>query len=93
MSQTPVITATMNDGEPGRGGGGTQERKDTYHLAASRLQPLPIVSPEETQDVKTQDTGPRQLSAYQKNAFSEPRLLHLPIHSKVAQRVKHLPAR
>ena len=66
MSQTPAITATMNDGEPGRGVGGTQEGKDTCHLAASRLQPLPIMSPEETQDVKTQDTGPRQLTCISK---------------------------
>ena len=41
---------------------GTQEAKEhlpTCCLAAIRLQPLPAVSPEETQDVKTQDTGPR----------------------------------
>ena len=36
---------------------GTQEGKNTCHLAAIKLQPLPTVSPEETQDVKTQDTG------------------------------------
>ena len=36
-----------------------QEGKNTCHLAAIRVQPLPMVSPEETQDVKTQDTGPR----------------------------------
>ena len=36
----------------------TQEGKHTCHPAAIRLQPLPTVSPEETQDVKTQDTGP-----------------------------------
>ena len=29
-------------------------------LAAVRLQPLPMVNPEETQDMKTQDTGPRE---------------------------------
>ena len=34
----------------------TQEGKNTCHLAAIRLQPLPTVSPE---DVKTQDAGPR----------------------------------
>ena len=38
---------------------GTQEEKNTCHLAAIRLQPLPMLSPEESQDVKTQDTGPR----------------------------------
>ena len=69
MSQTPAITATRNDGEPGRGVGGTQEGTDTCHLAASRLQPLPIMSPEETQDVKTQDTGPRQLTCISKEWF------------------------
>ena len=37
----------------------TQEGKNTCHLAAIRLQPLPVVSPEETQDVETRDTGPR----------------------------------
>ena len=49
-------TATTGDGElvsPER----TQEGKNTCHLAAIRLQPLPMVSPEETQDVKTQDAG------------------------------------
>ena len=38
---------------------GTQEGKNTCHPATIRLQPLPRVSPEETQDVETQDTGPR----------------------------------
>ena len=37
----------------------TQEGKNIWHLAAIRLQPLPMVSPQETQDMKTQDTGPR----------------------------------
>ena len=37
----------------------TQERKNICHLAAITLQPLPMLSPEETQDVKTLDTGPR----------------------------------
>ena len=32
------------------------------------------------QDVKTQDTGPGTWNAYERNDFSEPRLLHLPIH-------------
>ena len=32
---------------------GTQEGKSTCHLAAIRLQSLPMVSPEETQAVKT----------------------------------------
>ena len=38
---------------------GTQERKNTCHLAAIRLQPLPKESPEETQGETAQDTGPR----------------------------------
>ena len=38
---------------------GTQEGKNTCHLAAIRLRPLPMVSLEETQDGKTQFTGPR----------------------------------
>ena len=37
----------------------TQEGKNTSHLAAIRLQLLPMLSPEEISDVKTQDTGPR----------------------------------
>ena len=40
----------------------TQEGQNTCQermLAAVRLQPLPMVNPEETQDMKTQDTGPR----------------------------------
>ena len=38
---------------------GTQERKNTHPLGAIRLQLLPMLSPEKTQDVKTLDTGPR----------------------------------
>ena len=37
---------------------GTQEGKNICHVAAIKLQPLPMVSPKETQDVKTQDTAP-----------------------------------
>ena len=54
MSKSPLIAVIM-DGElvsPE----GTQEGKNTCHLAGIQLQPLPMVSP---QDVKTQDTGPR----------------------------------
>ena len=43
--------------------------KNTSHLAAKRQQPLPTVSPEETQDVKTQDTGPRWLRCISKEWF------------------------
>ena len=38
---------------------GTQEGKNTCQIAAIRLQPLPTVSPQEAQDVKTQDAGPK----------------------------------
>jgi len=37
----------------------TQEGKNISHLAAIRLQPLPMLSPEEISDVQAQDTGPR----------------------------------
>ena len=37
----------------------TQQGKNTCHLTAIRLQPLPTVSPDETPDVKTEDTGPQ----------------------------------
>lgn len=43
-----------------------KETKNTCHLAAIRLQPLPMVSP---QDVKTQDAGPRQLRCISKECF------------------------
>ena len=55
MSQSSAIVATM-DGElvsPE----GTQEGVNTCHLANIRLQPLPMMSPEETQDMKTQETA------------------------------------
>ena len=48
---------------------GTQEGKNPCHLAANRLQPLPRVSPEETLDVKTQDTGLRQLRCTSKEGL------------------------
>ena len=57
MSQSSAIITVM-DGKlvsPE----GTQEGKNTCHLAAIRLRPLPMVSLEETQDGKTQFTGPR----------------------------------
>ena len=38
-----------------------KETKNTCHRAAIRLQPRPKVSPEQTQDLKTWDTGPREL--------------------------------
>ena len=56
MPQSSANAVTI-DGELERPEG-TQEGKNTCHLATIRLQPLPTVSPEETQDMKTQDTGP-----------------------------------
>ena len=55
MSQLSATAAT-GDGElvsPE----GTQEGKNSCHLAAVRQQPLPMVSPEGAQDVKTQSPG------------------------------------
>ena len=57
MPQSSEIVATMNGELVSLEG--SQEGKDTCYLAAIRLQPLPTVSPEETQDVKTQDSGHR----------------------------------
>ena len=36
-----------------------EKEMNTCYLAAIRLQPFHRVSPEEDQDMKTQDTGPR----------------------------------
>ena len=59
MSQSSAIAATAG-GEP-VSPEGTQEGKNACHLAAIRLQPFPTMSPEDTQDGNTQDTGPREL--------------------------------
>ena len=75
MSQSSAIAATTN-GEL-LNLEGTQEEKNICHLAVIRLQPLPIESPEKTQDVKAQDAGPRQMTCYQMQDFREPRLLYL----------------
>ena len=59
VSQSSAIAATK-DGElvsPEE----TQEGKNTCHLVAIRMYPLPVMSPEETQDVKKQATGPRRV--------------------------------
>ena len=64
MSQSPAIAATTDDGPVSPEG--AQEGKNTGHLAAVRLQPLPILSLEEVQDVKTQDAGPRELRCVSK---------------------------
>lgn len=60
----------------------TQEGKKVCHLADTRLQPLPKVSPEKTQDVKNSIPVPDNWGAYQRKDFSEPRFLYLPIQSK-----------
>ena len=57
MLQSSAIEATVNGELVSLEGG--QEGKNTCCLAVIRLQPLPMVSPEETQDVKTQDSGHR----------------------------------
>ena len=51
MSQSSAIEATTNGERVSPEG--TQEGKNACRLAAISLQPLPTVSPEETQDVKT----------------------------------------
>ena len=62
MSQSSVIAApaTVNAHHNGElvSPEGVKER-NTCHLATIRLQSLPMVNPEETQHVKTQDPGPR----------------------------------
>ena len=50
----------------------------------------PYMSPEKTQDVRTQDTGPDNWGTHQRNYFSEPRLLHSPIHRKVLDSMGYL---
>ena len=57
MSQALEIAATTNGELVSTEG--TRKGKNTCHLAAIRLQPLPMVSPEENQHIKTQDTDPR----------------------------------
>ena len=59
MSQSSAIAPTTADELVSPEG--TQEGKNTCYLAAIRLQPLPTVNPEKSQDVKTEDTGPGQL--------------------------------
>ena len=51
MAQSPVIAATKDSKLVSPEG--TQQGKNTCHLPAIRLQPLSMVSSEETQDVKT----------------------------------------
>ena len=51
MAQSPVIAATKDSNLVSPEG--TQQGKNTCYLPAIRLQPLSMVSPKETQDVKT----------------------------------------
>ena len=59
-----------------------RKEKNTCDLPAIRLQPLLAVSSKKAQDVKTQDTGSRQLKCIWRSDFIEFRLLHLPIQRK-----------
>ena len=60
-----------------------RKEKNTCHLAAIRLQPRPRLSPEETPMWKHWILALESWGAYQRNDFSEPRFLHLPMHRKV----------
>ena len=63
----------------------TQEGKNTCQeriLAAVRLQPLPMVNPEETQIWRHRILAPDRWGAYGRKDFREPRLSHLLIHRK-----------
>ena len=51
-------------------------------LAATRLQPLPMGSLEELRVWKCKLLTLESWDAYERNDFSEPKLLHLPIHRK-----------
>ena len=64
---------------------GTQEGKNTCHLAAIRLQPLPVVSLKERKLGMWEHRilAPDGWGAYERNDFSEPTFLHLPLHSSV----------
>ena len=58
---------------------------NTCHLAATRLQPLPMVNTEElTVWKKYEILAPGSWDAYERNDYSEPRLLHLPIQRNSA---------
>ena len=80
MSQSSAIATTANSELVSPEG--TQEGKNTCHLAAIRLQPPAMGGPEETQDFKTQILAPDNGGSYQMNDSSELRLLHLPTYRK-----------
>ena len=58
-------------------------KKSICHLSAIRLRPFPTVSYEELRMWKHRILAPGSWDAYQRNVFSEPRLLHIPVHRKV----------
>ena len=58
MSQSSE-SAAISKCEPVSPEGTQEETKNTCRLVAIRLQPPLTVNPEETQAMKTQDTGPR----------------------------------
>ena len=66
-------------GEPS----GFRKEKNTCDPTGIRLQPLHMVSPQGAQDVKKHRLAAQDSwDAYERNDFTEPRLLHLPIHRK-----------
>ena len=62
MSQSSAIVATMESELVSPEG--TQVGKNTCHQAATRLQPLPVVSPEETQRCENSGYWPQIEEAY-----------------------------
>ena len=79
----PVMAATSK-GEPVSPQGTQEGNREHCHLAAIRLQPLLKVSPEETQDGKTQEAGPwrAEVHAHQRKDFNEPRPCIFPYMEK-----------
>ena len=80
QSKSSVIAAT-EDGEL-MSLEETQEKKNICHLAAIRLQPLPMLSPKETQDVEDTGYWPQIGEVPIKGMISVSPDLHLPIHRK-----------
>ena len=79
MSQSSAVTALqLEPVSPEK----TQEREEYLLSGSHHITPLPRVSPEDTQDVNTGEPGPESWSAHQRDGFSGPRLLQLPIHRK-----------
>ena len=58
------------------------QENNTWDLADIRMQPLSMVSPKEAQDVKNRILAQDSWDAHERNGFSEPRLLYLPIYRK-----------